>query len=442
MADQITFEEKKTDVVDVEKALTDAAENERLQDEEDKKKIVNDNGVRYHESHTDRRTVRSILKRYADHEIVIPACQRLYVWSQKQRDGLMDSIRKGLPCGSVTLCTLEDGNDTLYLIDGLQRLTSLLLMSNDKSLSDEDRAKVSNYQLGMELVYNMTLEEMSEYFIKKNSGIAVSAAAKSNAALPTRIQEAGLKLSRNEFFQNIADKANATFSKNEHNKVIGWNILLACAGVAVESIKSADITKRLTDYESDVMAHEADAEKLVERLSEVYAMISDDKFIKRSMNANFVSILVYVIHDHFEFTNEQIVNCIATIFEKGKAIPKYCATTSEYSASADSCKKRYDVILNVLESAKEENKETEKPVDQDTHSDFDDAAYHEFCKSHNGKVINTKSEDYPVDFADVTDEERKQLYTFYEVEKNVNKYEGMIMKIYNRIAKETEKESA
>ena len=227
----------KTDVVDIEKALADAAENERLQDEEDKKKITENNGIRYHESHTDRRTVRSLLKRYADHEIVIPNCQRLYVWKQKQREGLMDSIRKGLPCGSITLCTLEDGDNTLYLIDGLQRLTSLLLMSNDKSLTDEDKAKVGSYQLGMELVYNMTMEEMAEYFVKKNSGIAVSAATKSNASLPDRIQEIGTKLSRNKFFQNIADKANATFSKNEHNKVIAWNALLASAGVAIDSIK-------------------------------------------------------------------------------------------------------------------------------------------------------------------------------------------------------------
>ena len=420
----------KTDVVDVEKALADAVENERLQDEEEKKQVTDNNGIRYHESHTDRRTVRSILKRYADKEITIPACQRLYVWNQKQRDGLLDSVKKGLPCGSITLCTLENGNDTLYLIDGLQRLTSLLLMSNDKNLSDEERSKVNNYQLGMELVYNMTLDEMSEYFIKKNSGVAVSAATKHNAALPKNIQEIGMKLSRHEFFQNIADKANVTFSKNEHNKVIAWNILLACAGVKVDSIKSADITKRLTEYEADVVSHAPEAEQIINRLSKIYASIDNKKYIKRSMNANFVSILVYILHDYPEISNEQCVNCIATIFEKGKAISVYSDTTGSYSATSQKCKKRYQVILNIIKTHTK------------IKTDFNEESYKEFCKQHKTDVLNTRSNDYPVSFTDITEDERKLLYTFCEVDKNANKYEGVIMKAYNRVAKEMDKESA
>lgn len=459
----------KTDVMDVEKALSDAIENERLQDEEDKKSVKESNGIRYHESHTDRRTVRSILKRYADHEIAIPACQRLYVWNQKQRDGLMDSVRKGLPCGSITLCTLEDGDGTLYLIDGLQRLTSLLLMSNDKDLSDEDKTKVSNYQLGMEIVYNMTLDEMSEYFIKKNSGIAVSAATKNNASLPKRIQEIGMKLSRHEFFQNIADKANVTFSKNEHNKVIAWNTLLACAGIEVDSIKSADITKRLTEYEADIINHVDDATKLIERLSVIYSSVADDKFIKRSMNANFVSILVYVIHDHPEFTNEQIVNCISTIFAKGKAIAEYSTTTGGTGACKDNCKRRYNAILNVLMGKEQKiykNEETPKAEKskakaQDVESskadtsvkptepsellpEIDEAAFHTFCKQHTGKILNTRSSDYPVEFNDMNDEERRMLYRFCDVEPDKNRYEGVIMKAFRRVEKikDNEKESA
>lgn len=422
-------EEVKANVVDVEKALADAAENERLQDEEDKKKITDDNGIRYHESHTDRRTVRSILKRYADHEIAIPNCQRLYVWNQKQRDGLLDSVKKGLPCGSITLCTLENGNDTLYLIDGLQRLTSLLLMSNDKGLTDDERSKVGNYQLGMEIVYNMTLDEMAEYFVKKNSGVAVSAATKSNATLPKNIQETGTKLARHEFFKQIAEKANATFSKNEHNKVIAWNTLLACAGLKVDSIKSADITKRLTDYESDVLGHVDEAEQIILRLSDAYSEITEEQYIKRSMNANFVSVLVYVLHDHPEITKEQIIHCISTIFEKGKAISEYSNTTGGYSATADNCKKRYDVICKIIE----------RPVDCVVPDD--DKAYHTFCKDHNGRVVNTRSGDYPVDFSDMLEDERKLLYTFWEVEKNTNKSEGVIIKAFNRVAKEMDKES-
>lgn len=449
--------EEKTDIQDVEKALADAAENERMQDEEDKNGVKNINGIRYHESHTDRRTVRSILKKYADREIVIPATQRLYVWKQKQRDGLLDSVKKGLPCGSITLCTLENGDGTNYLIDGLQRITSLLIMSNDKDLTKDEKDNVNNYQVAMEIVYNMTLEEMSDYFVKKNSGIAVSAAAKSNASLPKNIQEAGLKLSRHEFFQNVIDKANATFSKNEHNKIIAWNTLLACAGVKVDSLKSSDITERLRTYESDVMANADSAVAMINRLADIYNGITDDKYIKRSMNANFVSILAYVLYDNKDITNEQVVNGIETIFAKGKAIPEYSVTTGANSASKEKSVARYNALVKLLNDhpkietledktpkAKESKPVTLESKPSELSIQVDDEAYHAFCKEHNGKVVNTRSNDYPVDFGDTTDEERHMLYAYSEFgnEQNINKYEGTIMKAFNRIEKLSDKKSA
>lgn len=424
---QVNENQEKTDI-DVSKALADAIENDRLKDEEEQE-VKDCNGIRYHESHTDRRTVHSILKRFAEHNIVIPDCQRLYIWRQKNRDSLMDSVRKGLLCGSITLCTLEGGDDTQYLIDGLQRITSLLILTNDESLSEEDKTKVNNYQVSMEIVYNMTLEEMADYFVKKNSGIAVSAATKNNASLPSNIRAIGMKLSRNEFFQNIAEKANTTFSKNEHNKVIAWNALLACAGVEVDSIKSADITKRLVAYESDVMNHTEEAEILIERLSKIYALLTDDKFIKRSMNANFVSILVYVMHNNPDISNEQIAHCIETIFAKGKAIPQYSATTGGYGACKENCKKRYSIIVDLLN-----NSESDEQTD--------DEAFKTFCKKNNNRVFNTNDEEHPVCFADMTDKEQELVYKFRQVNPNVNQYEGVLIKAFLRISKADEKESA
>jgi hypothetical protein len=438
----------KTDIQDVEKALADAVENERMQDEEDKNSVKDINGIRYHESHIDRRTVRSILKKYADHEIVIPATQRFYVWKQKQRDGLLDSIKKGLPCGSITLCTLENGDGTTYLIDGLQRITSLLIMSNDKSLTDDERSKVNNYQVAMEIVYNMTLEEMSDYFVKKNSGIAVSAATKSNASLPKNIQEVGLKLSRNKFFLDIKEKANSTFSKNEHNKIIAWNTLLACAGVKVDSLKSSDITERLKTYESDVMANADSAVTMIDRLANIYNSITDDKYIKRSMNANFISILVYVLYDYKNITNEQVVTGIETIFAKGKAISEYSITTGANSASKEKSISRYNVLVKLLNNptkveahkekaskTKESNFVTFESKPSEPSVAVNDEAYHKFCQSYTGKILNTHSNDYPIEFNDMNNDERRMLYTFCEVKPNDNQRDGVIMKAFNRVEK-------
>lgn len=69
----------------VEEMLSQAAENVILQDEEEQKESMVKIGKRWHESHTDRRTVRSFLKKYQEHKIILPLCQRLYVWNEKAR---------------------------------------------------------------------------------------------------------------------------------------------------------------------------------------------------------------------------------------------------------------------------------------------------------------------------------------------------------------------
>ena len=52
----------------------------------------------------------------------IPMYQRGVVWSQSQKDILIDTIKKGLPFGSLLLYyNNDDGRGTYQIIDGLQR---------------------------------------------------------------------------------------------------------------------------------------------------------------------------------------------------------------------------------------------------------------------------------------------------------------------------------
>ena len=249
-------------------------------------------------------------------------------------------------CGSIELATREGNDEIQYLCDGLQRLTSLLLLSNSKELTEEQRKIVLDYQLTSECVYGLNDDEMALWFLRLNSGITVAAAIKERAKLPESIRNEVIKLSGSEFFRNIADKANATFSKNSHSDIITYNALLAAAEIDIGDNKAKTLCSRLTEHEADITDNTAKAEQIIKKVEQIYSSLSDDQ-IKRSMNANFISVLVYVIQKN-NFTNEQYNDMINNIFENNRAIKEYSETTRNGAGDADKLKKRYDVIVNIL----------------------------------------------------------------------------------------------
>lgn len=65
------------------------------------------------------------LHRDIDKELIeVPDYQRGVVWTEKQVNDLMDTIKKGLPYGSVLLYKKNDGQHYM-IIDGLQRITAV-----------------------------------------------------------------------------------------------------------------------------------------------------------------------------------------------------------------------------------------------------------------------------------------------------------------------------
>lgn len=60
-------------------------------------------------------------------KIIIPQYQRNLVWNNKQKKLLIDSIKNGMPIGSILLYheMAEDGYNIYHLVDGLQRSTSI-----------------------------------------------------------------------------------------------------------------------------------------------------------------------------------------------------------------------------------------------------------------------------------------------------------------------------
>ena len=64
--------------------------------------------------------------------VKLPKFQRSVVWSVDQRHQLIDTIRRGYPFGSLLLYEIFEENYKYQLIDGLQRLTTIMHFENNK----------------------------------------------------------------------------------------------------------------------------------------------------------------------------------------------------------------------------------------------------------------------------------------------------------------------
>ncbi|CAB1251783.1 protein of unknown function [Ruminococcaceae bacterium BL-6] len=399
---------KKEDSVDVEEMLLDAADNAVTQSEEDRKEQEIKLGERWHESHTDRRAISSILRKYKDGIIKLPTAQRLYVWNEKQRKSLLRTAKKGYGCGCLSLATHEgDSDEVSYLVDGQQRLISMMLLSNDKSLTEEERKIVLDYQMPTVTVYQLNWDEISEWFLFINSGVPVASMVKERSKLPVKLNNTILSVSRNQFFRAISEKSNTTFRKAHQHENIAENILLANAGCKVGSIKAKDICKRLLENESKVYDNVENADSVVERLSNIFKDIPDD-IVMRSMNATFVSVLVYVMHDYPEIEDNTYVDLIKYIFASKRAIKVYSEACGRYSATEEPCKKRYDIIVNLLNNLPK------------TETVSDDESYHAFCRDNIGKAITTGNGNNSCDFAEFDEEERRELFLAKDDQKKWN----------------------
>ena len=78
-------------------------------------------------------TIRQLIDMVSNHEIEIaPEYQRHFVWGVERESELIESILLGIPIPSLFMATNNDG--TWEVVDGVQRLSTLLHFSGDPSL--------------------------------------------------------------------------------------------------------------------------------------------------------------------------------------------------------------------------------------------------------------------------------------------------------------------
>lgn len=130
-------------------------------------------------------TVRELTENYSDdgdggvvgynHRLIIrPAYQREFIYKDKQRDAVIDTVRKGYPLN--TMYWSKTGDDEYEVLDGQQRTISIAqyvngdfpvkINGNDKffhNMTETERDQILNYTLSI-YVCDGTEEEKLEWF--------------------------------------------------------------------------------------------------------------------------------------------------------------------------------------------------------------------------------------------------------------------------------------
>ena len=414
-------------------------------------------------------TIKTLINRYKKGSIQIPKCQRLYVWKESDVDLLADSILHNFPMGIIIIGECDKAK---YLLDGLQRITSIVkLLSSDK-LSTEDKKEITDYRVVVETIHGMTMDDMNAFIQRCNMGVKMSAATKHRAGPPSSLFNAVVDLAGKPVFREV--KTNRTFTTAAHNELIAMHSLLAAAGIPAGKNTAAELYKRLKACEPEIMLKVDEANRLVDFLSDVFfempdfleAMGQDEETAKvraehlsvKALNVNFAAALFRLMEKNPDVTVGEVQYIVSQIFAGKNAAKDYAATTSRNSADEKSLINRVKVLEQYLAQARkhfaenaehdaimqepqtEQEPQAEPESAQEAEQIFDSSeapepsvdepemesstgdlpdeivlvddieGYQKFCAEHEGGSLIHSSGDPEIKFSDFTEEDKYDLF--------------------------------
>ena len=414
-------------------------------------------------------TIKTLINRYKKGTIQIPKCQRLYVWKESDVDLLADSILHNFPMGIIIIGECEKAK---YLLDGLQRITSIVkLLSSDK-LSTEDKKEITDYRVVVETIHGMTMDDMNAFIQRCNMGVKMSAATKHRAGLPSSLFNAVVDLAGKPVFREV--KTNRTFTTAAHNELIAMHSLLAAAGIPAGKNTAAELCKRLKACEPEIMLKVDEANRLVDFLSDVFFEMPDffkaqgadedaiqvccDHLSVKALNVNFAAALFRLMEKNPDVTVGEVQYIVSQIFAGKNATKDYAATTSRNSADEKSLINRVKVLEQYLAQARkhfaenaeheammqgpqtEQEPQAEPESEQEAEQIFDSSeapepsvdepetepstsdlpdeivlvddieGYRKFCAEHEGGSLIHSSGEPEIKFSDFTEEDKYDLF--------------------------------
>lgn len=139
---------------------------------------------------TTQYTIRSLVEWRRKGKLMVPKHQRGYVWDLKRREGLIDTISRGLPIPSLTLSHVDLSGNKYYIEDGQQRIETMVRYTKDdfsvegiffSALGEDGQECFLNYKVPVLIYTGATPEERIEIFDRLQNGMALSSGERFHA---------------------------------------------------------------------------------------------------------------------------------------------------------------------------------------------------------------------------------------------------------------------
>jgi Protein of unknown function DUF262 len=208
-----------------------------------------------------------------------PEFQRRLVWKIEDKNHFLDSVIRGYPFPEIYVAdgdvNLDTGQGTQLLVDGLQRVTTLVqyFTGNEelklttvplyKSLTDDQKTAFLQYDVSVRDLGAITKEEIVEVFRRINStSYSLTDIEISNAIYRGRFKEFAERLSVNDFFT-----MNNVFSSLDYRRMgdLRFSVLLT-ATVLGGYFNRDDLFEEFLDRYNDEFPDEVEVQANFQRV--------------------------------------------------------------------------------------------------------------------------------------------------------------------------------
>lgn len=308
--------------------------------------LVSDTVKKFESSREDM-TVKEYLERFNSGVIKIPECQRMFVWTDKQVDELMNSIRANV---SITELKVGEVDGELYLADGLQRTNALIHLAASKKLSDADRATLMAYEVTVNTTHGMDWENFNKWFYNCNNGTPLASSVKESAKLSPALHAAVMELSGHDFLRNAPMKKLSM--KNDHKRVIAMSFLCSAAGLHPGTV-APRMCRCMSDGEGLILDNLQAAKNNLNLVLDGLKQLKKE-FVEKAMSATYICPWGIVLTQFNNISADEIAEVTMRIFE-GKKIPTgYSSTTGSGSGSKENVNSRAAFYVSEIQKIRAE----------------------------------------------------------------------------------------
>ena len=290
-----------------------------------------------------------------------PDYQRPAVWSQAQKQLLMDTILRGYDIPKFYWRKISSSPDNYEVVDGQQRLRAIwefvegkyrLSKTTDKigdydiagllysDLPDDLRINFDTYNLDVVIITESDKDEVREMFLRLQNGTSLKAQEKRNA-MPGKMRDFVKDLVNHEFFIISVKFENKRFT---HDHIAAQMCLLELSGEPC-NIKDKDLNKMYLDNKN-FDSNSQVAKKIKRVLDYLYKMFPTKTPELERFNVISLYILIssmldkYVISDRYKeiadwFVNFELFRKQQTQLPSDECDPEIIAYHEKISHSTD-----------------------------------------------------------------------------------------------------------